>query len=70
MAKQISELRSMPRYQLNRINKDELVESILASNEEEGLANIVKKLNDVMTELESLKSLVTSPDSRLLPIKR
>ena len=56
MAKQISELRSMPRYQLNRINKDELVESILASNEEEGLANIVKKLNDVMTELETLNA--------------
>ena len=53
----------MQRSQLTKINKDELIESILASRENDELMNIRKILNDVVTELDSLKKLVTSPDS-------
>lgn len=63
MAKQISELRKMQRSQLSKINKDDLIESILKSREEEGVANITKILLDVKADVDSLKTLVTSPDS-------
>lgn len=53
----------MQRSQLSKINKDELIDSILASRENEELASVTKVLNDVVAELDSLKMLVTSPDS-------
>ncbi|MPC40761.1 hypothetical protein E2C01_034328 [Portunus trituberculatus] len=53
----------MQRKQLVRINKEELIDAILSSNEDPpGLAEITNKLSDVMAELASLKDLVTSPD--------
>ena len=64
MAKQMTDLRGMQRNQLQRINKEELIDIILASNDEKGnLEDITKKLSEVMTELDTLKRLVTSPDN-------
>lgn len=59
----MSDLKSMQRNHLERINKEELIDMILASNNENSnLLEITKKLNEVINEMESLKSLVTSPD--------
>ena len=64
MAKQMSDLKGMQRNQLQRINKEELIDVILAANnEKDNLLEITKKLTEVINELESLKSLVTSPES-------
>ena len=59
MARQLSELRRLQRNQLIKINKEELIECILASGQDdEGLADITRKTDLVMTELDSLKVLV------------
>ena len=64
MAKQLSELRKMQRHQLNKVNKDELIESILAAGQEvEGLPSIMNKIDEVIKEMDSLKALVISPQS-------
>ena len=65
MAKQMSDLRGMQRSQLLRINKDDLIDIIMvsANEEKEGLSEITKKLTEVMAELESLRNLMTSPES-------
>ena len=64
MAKQLADLRGMQRNQLQRINKDELIDIILTSNEDNNsLADIIKKLSEVKAELDTLKALTTSPDS-------
>ena len=63
---QLSELRGMQRTQLQRKNKDELIDAVLAlaaQDEKDSLTEITKKLTDVMTELDALKRLVTSPES-------
>ena len=66
MARQLSELRRLQRNQLIKINKEELIESILASGkDDEGLAGITRKIDLVMTELDSLKALVISPESAI-----
>ncbi len=64
MARQMTDIRGMQRNQLQRINKEELIDIILASNDERGnLEDITKKLSEVMNELDTLKRLVTSPDN-------
>lgn len=62
MSKQVFDLRSMQRNQLLRINKEELIDIILPLKEDtSSLAEITKKINAVMEELESLTILVPSP---------
>ena len=54
----------MQRHQLNKVNKDELIESILAAGREvEGLPGIMNKFDEVIKEMDSLKALVISPES-------
>ncbi len=66
MARPLSELRKIPRGQLARINKDELIDSILAAQDTEEspmLKAMDAKLSNVMAEVAELKAAVTSPDS-------
>ncbi len=66
MAKSLAELKRLPRHQLNKVNKDELIESILSSPAGDGevaLVAITDKLNAVMQEMAELKRALTSPDS-------
>lgn len=66
MAKSLAELRKMPRHQLNKVNKDEIIESILSAHEENAtIATLTDKLNTVMTELTSLKTALVAPDSTI-----
>ncbi|MPC34382.1 hypothetical protein E2C01_027769 [Portunus trituberculatus] len=54
----------MQRNQLQIINKEELIEVILAANnEKDNLLEITKKLTEIKNELASLRILVTSPES-------
>ncbi|XP_071529864.1 uncharacterized protein [Panulirus ornatus] len=62
--KQQSDLRKLQRNQLVKINKDELIDIILAStpaNDE--FQQLNQKLEDVMKEMEALKTTLMSPDS-------
>ena len=65
MPKSISDLRKLQRSQLKSINKDELIDSILAVQDPDDVAlhYVTEKLNDVMQELAQLKIAITSPDS-------
>ena len=64
MARQLSELRKMQRHQLSKVNKDELIESILAAGQDDvGLSSIMDKFAEVIKEMDSLKALVSSPQS-------
>lgn len=62
MARQLSDLRKLQKTQLSRLAKDELIESILASSEQDSIA---EKLNDVIKELADLKQALTSPGSAI-----
>lgn len=56
----------MQRSQLQRRNKEKLIDAVLAlvtRDEKENFSEITKKLTDVMTELESVKRLIESPKS-------
>lgn len=56
----------MHRNQLARINKEELIETILASQEENGtpvLRALDEKLNAVRAEVAELKKVITFPES-------
>lgn len=55
----------MQRGQLARINKEELIETILSGQPEEtpGLKALDVKLSAVMAEVAELKTALTSPDS-------
>lgn len=59
MARQLSDLRKLQKHQLNKINKDDLIESILSSED----LDISDKLSSVTKELNELKSALLSPDS-------
>ena len=65
MPRSMSELRKLPRSQLKNINKDELIESIIAVQDPEDVAlhYVTEKLNEVMQELSQLKNAITSPES-------
>ena len=64
--KQLSELRNLPCSQLFKINKDDIIDSILASGEEnDELAKINKRFDEVMNEMQTLKNMITSPDSQI-----
>ena len=62
MAKTIAELRTMQRAQLNRLNKEALIESILAP-EEEVETQLRRELTKITSELALLRQDITSPDS-------
>ena len=64
MARQITELRRMQRHQLKQINKDDLIDSILASDEGgEPLHTITGTHTSLMQEISELKAMLFSPDS-------
>ena len=68
MAKRMVELRKMQRTQLTRINKEDLIDSILAAQEEDEspmLKSLEEKLNTVMTEMTEVRRMLTSPESFL-----
>lgn len=62
--KQLADLRKLWRNQLAEINKDVLIDIILAStpaNDE--FQQLNQKLEDVMKEMQALKATIVSPDS-------
>lgn len=65
MAKSMSDLRKMPRTQLVRINKEDLIESILAAPDpSEGIVqDMMDKLNELASEVKELRKEVAAPDS-------
>lgn len=63
MPRQIAELRSLQRSQLKQLNKDDLIESILSSNEDEPLQAITGQLASLLQEINELKAMLSSPDS-------
>lgn len=65
MARNLSDLRRMQRNQLARINKEELIDTILAAQDDElpALSSLEEKLNAVMAEVAEVKAAITSPDS-------
>ena len=66
MARSLAELRKMQQNQLTRINKVELIETLLYAQDEDEtpvLTALDKKLNAVMAEVAELKKVITSPDS-------
>ena len=65
MAKSLAELRKMPRHQLNKVNKDEIIESILSAPEDTAVVTLAEKLNGVMEELSDLKKALIAPDSTI-----
>lgn len=59
--KQLSELRKLQRHQLLKINKDELIESILSSDERhDELDKINKRFDEIMAEMQSMKTMIAS----------
>lgn len=65
MARSLADLRKMPRHQLNKVNKEDIIESILSSqgDGEIGIMALTDKLNAVINELAEIKRAFTSPDS-------
>lgn len=64
-SKSLSELRKLQRNQLARINKDELIDIILATADGDGelTEKIDKRLEAMMKEMQALKTAITAPDS-------
>ncbi|MPC74285.1 hypothetical protein E2C01_068642 [Portunus trituberculatus] len=67
MARPISELRKLSRAQISRLNKDDLVESILTSPEKAEdnaqLTALSETLNALRDEVAQLKKTLTDPNS-------
>ena len=61
----MSDLRKMPRTQLVRINKEELIESILAAPDpsETLVQDLMERLNELASEVKELRKDVAAPDS-------
>ena len=61
----MSDLRKMPRTQLARINKEELIESILAAPDpsERFVQALMERLNTCVSEMKELRKEVAAPDS-------
>lgn len=68
MARNLADLRRMQRGQLARINKDELIDHILAAKDDDApaICALDQKLSAVMDEVTKLKEAITSPDSFFL----
>lgn len=65
MAKSMNDLRKMPRTQLARINKEDLIESILAAPDpsETLVQDLMERLNALASEVKELRKDVAAPDS-------
>ena len=65
MPKLLSDLRRLPKAQLKSINKDELIDSILASTDFEDVAlqYVTEKLYEVVQELPQVKIALTNKES-------
>ena len=66
MSRSLSDLKKLPRNQLTRINKEELIDTIMATQEGEqipGMKELHDKFAAVMSEMAELKKLITSPES-------
>lgn len=65
-SRQLSDLRKLQRNQLLKINKEELIDTIISSTDEtDALDKITKRLDEVMEEMKMLKNMITSPDSQI-----
>ena len=64
MAKPLSELRKMQRNQLVRVSKDELIESILSSDDDssEQLRTLNETLQVLVSVISQMKNAINSPD--------
>ena len=63
MAKSLSEFKRMQRNQLKAVNKDELIDSILSSREEEGMAKVTSKLDILVNEIADFKKTIVCRDN-------
>lgn len=65
MAKSLSDLRHMQRNQLMRVNKEEIIDIILAEPERDDgqLRTLTDTLHTLVTEVTDLRKAVTAPDS-------
>lgn len=68
MARPLAELRKMQKSQLKSINKDELIESILTTNEPDGgvVALLDSKLTAISAEIGELRKTILSPDGAVV----
>ena len=64
MAKTLAELRSMPRAQLDRLTKPQLIECILDSDEGDN-TQLWNKLNTISADIAQIKQDMSSPDSAI-----
>lgn len=67
MSRTLNELLQMQRNQLTRINKDELVDILLAAQQQDvnSTQAILARLTELVAEVATLKQAVTSPDSAI-----
>ena len=67
MAKSLCDLKKMQRNQLSRLNKDELIDSILAAPDPNDgqLLEVTNKLHALVVEVTELRRAVTAPDSNI-----
>ena len=65
MAKSVNELRKMQRSQLVRINKEDLIESILAAPDPSVtlVKDLMERMNALASEVKELRKEVAAPDS-------
>ena len=63
MAKSLSEFKKMQRNQVKAVNKDELIDSILSSREEEGMATVTSKLDILVNEIADFKKAIVCRDN-------
>lgn len=68
MARTLNELQQMQRNQLTRINKDELVDILVAAQPQDNNTSqaILDRLAELMAEVATLKQAVMSPDSAII----
>lgn len=64
-AKALSDLRKLPRNQLTRLTKEDLIESILTRPEpnEDFVRDLTDKMNKLVSEVAEIKQAITAPDS-------
>ena len=63
MSKTIAELKGMQRAQLNRMNKEVLIESILNAGGDDSELQLGEQLAKISSELAQLRDCLTSPNS-------
>lgn len=65
MTRTLADLRKLPRHQLNRLTKDDMMDCILSSSagEEVALIALTDRINAVVNELAEVKRIIASPDN-------